>query len=99
MMARIAVADELLGARQQVLLGELDALLEWRRAWLVEDLHARARVHVHLEPIKARVLVLTAWADAPHLAGRQRVDADRVLTLDLGCRHELLHAVLAKRVA
>ena len=42
MLARVAVANQFLGSRVEVLLADLDALSKWRRCGLIENLDAAA---------------------------------------------------------
>ena len=98
-LPRLAVADELAGAADEVLLGGAQALGEGRRHGAVDDLHARPRRLVHLDPIQPDALLRTARADRPHLTRRQRIGADLLVALDLRRRDEVLDAVFADPVA
>src|SRR6185503_4466648 len=69
----------------------------WRGT--VENAYAAPRPGRYLDAIEPGTLVLATGADRPHLAGRQRVAPDVVLALELRRDDELLHAVVAERVA
>ena len=59
-LARIAVADQLLRARVEVLLADLDALAKGGRRRLVEDLDAAAGPAGDFDPVEARARL--AWS-------------------------------------
>src|SRR6516162_8204921 len=99
MFSRIAVADQLVGAAIEVLLGDPHALAERRRRRLVEDAHATARTFCRLDPKEADPLILSAGTDCPNLAGRQGIGADAVFALQFGRRYELLDSVEPHDVA
>ena len=98
-LARVPIADHLARSRIEILLGILDALGKRRGCRPVQDADAAARALAHLDPVQAGTLVHPAGADAPDLAGRERVAVDMVLAAKLGGDDELLDPVPAQRVA
>src|SRR5205823_2522786 len=98
-LARITVADEVFGPRQQVLLTILDALPERARGGDVDNLYAGTRLDVDVDPVQAGTLVEPSRADGPDLSRGERVPADSALALQLGRSDELLNPILAHHVA
>src|SRR5207249_4093540 len=72
--------------------------LERRRSRLIQDLYTTTRPLRDVDAIKPRVFIPAARANHPYLAGRQRIAADAVLAVQLGCGYKLFHTVLADRV-
>src|SRR5208283_4209716 len=99
MFTRITVTSQLVGTVVQVLLGVPDAFRKWGRCWPVQDSDTRTRPFRDLNAVKPRILIQPAWADGPNLAGRQWIGADAVFALQLRCNDELLHTILAQRIA
>src|SRR5439155_25350635 len=89
----------LLRAAEQVLLAILHAFAEWPGRGDVDDLDARPRPDVHINPVEPGVLVHPAGAYRPDLPRRQRVGADRAVALQLGCGDEVLDVLRAHLVA
>src|SRR5580765_5558257 len=80
-LPRIAVTDQLLRPRIEVLLADPDALPEGRRCRLVEDLHAAAGPARDLDPIQARPGLGAAGADSPDLPRRKQIALDRLVAV------------------
>src|SRR5690606_34635516 len=92
-LARVALADEGLGAGVEVLLGAADGLRERGRRRAVEDADAGPGPLRHLDAEEACGLVARAGAHRPRLPRRERVRPDLALVPELRRRHELLDAV------
>src|SRR5688572_30685730 len=95
----VAIANELLCAGIQILLGTADAFLKRSRSRLIEDVHSRPRPFGCIDSKQAGVLIHGTRRHGPDLPWRQRVVSDAVLTLKLRRGHELLYAVCSHLVA
>ena len=93
MLARVAVADEFLGSRVEVLLADLDALSKCGRCRLIQNLDAAAGTARDFDSVESRTSLGAARTDGPHLARRKRISLDRLIAVQLRCRHELLDTV------
>ena len=99
MLPRIAVANQLPGPRIEVGLGVLHRLGKRLRGWAVQDAHAAAWAFRNFDPIQPGAFVLPSGADRPDLPWRQGVAPDMVFALQFRGDDELLHPVVAHRVA
>src|ERR1039458_201151 len=99
MLAGIAVTDEFLCPRVEILLADLDALPERSCRGLVEDLDASSWPGRHLETIQAGAGLRRSHACGPDLSGRKRIGLDRFVAMQLRSRNKLLYAIHSKGVA
>ena len=93
MVPRLTVPDEGPCLRQEVLLGDPEALPQGGRRALVHEPHRSARGVADVDPVEAGADITGALGHRPDLPGGQWVEADRVGALELGGRDELLDAV------
>src|SRR5687768_18388091 len=99
MFAWVAVADQFLGSRVQILLADLDAFSKCGRCRLIENLDAAARSACNLNSIEPRTGLWAPVTDGPHLTRRERIPLDRFIAMQLGCGHKLLDTLRTEREA
>src|ERR1039458_1756652 len=98
MLAGIAVTDEFLCPRVEILLADLDALPERSCRGLVEDLDASSRPGRHLKAIQAGAGLRRSHAGGPNLSGRKRVGLDRFVAVQFRGRDKLFNSVHSKGI-
>ena len=95
----VAIADERLALRVEILFPHLDAFAETRRCRRIQDFHAPTRTNRDLDAIQAGTRFPASGADGPDLAWRKGIAVDGLIAVKFRRRDELLNAVNAHRVA
>src|SRR5580704_16811273 len=99
MLTRIAIADQFLGPRIEILLTNLHAFAKRRRCRMIQNPNPTSRTRIRLNPVQPRPSLWCSHTRRPDLPGWQRIGFQRFVAVQFRRRDKLFNPLRPEDVA